>query len=203
MISRTAKLGLAAAFAATFAAPVLAQTSTTASTPSDVQRNVNQQQRIEAGLKSGQLSTREAGKLERGAAKVEKIEANAGKDGTISAREQARINAAQNRESQAIYRQKHDAQVGNPASASSQRMQADVRRNVHQQQRIEQGARSGALKAGEVAKLERGQSKVDRVTARAAANGRIGAREQARIGASEARQSARIHRKKHNAVVRG
>lgn len=201
MISRTAKLGLAATFAATFAAPVLAQTSTPA--PSDVQRNVNQQQRIEAGLKSGQLNTREAGRLEGGLAKVEKIEAHAGKDGVVSAREQARIGAAQNRESKAIYRQKHDAQVGNPASASSQRMQADVRRNVHQQQRIEQGARSGALKAGEVAKLERGQSKVDRVTARAAANGRIGAREQARIDARQARQGARIHHKKHNAVVRG
>ena len=205
MISRTSRVSLAAALAAAFAAPVFAQAvaPTTASTPSDVQRNVNQQRRIEAGLKSGQLSTREAGKLERGAAKVEKIEANAGKNGTISAREQARINAAQNRESQAIYSQKHDAQVGNPGSASSQRMKADVQRNVHQQQRIAQGLKSGELKTGEVAKLERGQSRVGRVTARAASDGRVGAREQARIHARESRQSARIYRKKHNAVVRG
>jgi hypothetical protein len=194
---RIVKLGLAAALATAFAAPVFAQTA------GDVQRDVNQQQRIENGLKSGQLNTREAGKLERGEAKIEKMEANAEKNGSVSASEQARINAAQNRESRAIYNQKHDAQVGNPNSASSQRMQADVQRNVNQQQRIEQGVQSGELKNREVAKLERGQSRVDRATARAAANGRVGAGEQARIQAREARQSARIYRKKHNGVVQG
>ena len=196
---RIAKLGLAAALATAFAAPVFAQTTTA----TDVQRNVNQQQRIEEGLKSGQLNTREAGKLERGEAKVEKIEANAARNGTVSPREQARITAAQNRESRAIYNQKHDAQVGNPASASSQRMQADVQRNVNQQQRIEQGVQSGELKNREVAKLERGQSRVDRATARASADGHVGAGEQARIQARENRQSTRIYRKKHNAVERG
>ncbi len=205
MNSRLAKLGLAAALATAFAAPVFAQTAASPAAPSssDVQRNVNQQQRIEDGLKSGQLNTREAGKLERGEAKVEKMEANAEKNGTVSAREQARINAAQNRESRAIYNQKHDAQFGNPGSASSQRMQADVQRNVDQQQRIEQGVQSGALKNGEVAKLERGQARVDRTTARAAADGRVGAREQTRVQAREDRQSARVYRKKHNAAERG
>lgn len=200
MISRTSRLGLAAAIAAAFAAPVFAQTVAPTATPGDVQRNVQQQQRIEGGLKSGQLTTREAGKLERGAAKVEKIEAHAGKDGTISAREQARIDAAQDRQSKAIYSQKHDAQVGNPASASSQRVQADVHRNVRQQQRIERGVKSGELKPGEVARLERGQARVDRATARAAVNGHVSTREQARIHAREARQSARIHHRKHNPV---
>ena len=205
MNSRIVKLGLAAALATAFAAPTFAQTaaSPVPSTASDVQRNVNQQQRIEDGLKTGQLNTREAGKLERGEAKVEKMEANAEKNGTVSAREQARINSAQNRESKAIYNQKHDAQVGNPTSASSQRMQGDVQRNLNQQQRIEQGVQSDELKNREVAKLERGQSKVDRSTARAAADGHVGANEQARIQTREDRQSARIYRKKHNAVVNG
>ena len=205
MNSRIVKLGLAAALATAFAVPVFAQSaaSTAAPTASDVQRNVDQQQRIESGLKSGQLNTREAGKLERGEAKVEKIEASAQNNGTVSAREQARITAAQNRESKAIYNQKHDAQVGNPGSASSQRLQADVQRNVNQQQRIEQGVRSGELKNGEVAKLERGQSRVDRATARASADGHVGAREQASLHARENRQSTRVYRKKHNAAVRG
>ncbi len=205
MNSRIVKLGFAAALATAFAVPAFAQTTTpaTAPTASDVQRNVNQQQRIEDGLKSGQLNTREAGRLERGEAKIEKMEANAAKDGSISAREQARITAAQNRERRAIYNQKHDAQVGHPGSASSQRMQADVQRNLNQQQRIEQGVKSGELENSEVARLERGQSRVDRATARASADGRVGAREQARIQAREDRQSGRIYRKKHNAVVNG
>ena len=205
MNSRIVKIGLATLIAAAFAAPVFSQTNTPTPTPTatDIQRNVNQQQRIEDGLKSGQLNTREAGKLERGEAKVEKMEANAEKNGTVSAREQRRITAAQNRESKAIYNQKHDAQVGNPTSASSQRMQADVQRNVNQQQRVEQGVQSGELKNKEVAKLERGQARVDRTTARAAADGHVGAAEQSRIQAREDRQSARIYRKKHNAAVQG
>ena len=97
MNSRIVKLGLAAALAVAFAAPAFAQTPSPPA--SDIQRNVNQQQRIEEGLKSGQLNTREAGKLERGEARIEKMEANAGKNGSVSAREQARITAAQNRES--------------------------------------------------------------------------------------------------------
>jgi len=38
----------------------------------DVQRNINQQQRVEQGVKSGQLTNREAGKLENGQARVDR-----------------------------------------------------------------------------------------------------------------------------------
>ncbi len=199
MNARFIQLGLAATLAATFALPVFAQTA--GSTQSDTARDVAQQQRIESGLKSGQLSTREAGKLEKGEAHVEKMEANAGRNGSVSAAEQSRITAAQNRESGAIYNQKHDAQVGNPASASSQRMQADVQRNVNQQTRIENGEKSGQLSTRESASLERGQAQTDRATARAAANGRVGVNEQAGLQAREDRQSARIAHKKHNGVT--
>jgi hypothetical protein len=186
---------LAALVFGAFAVPAFAQTT------DDTQRNVNQQQRIENGLQSGQLTTREAGKLERGEANVERIQANAERNGSISAPEQRRITRAQNRESRAIYDQKHDAQTGNPNSASSQRMQADVRRNENQQARIEQGVKSGELSTHEASRLERGQARTDRATARAAADGRVGAREQARLAARENRQSNRIYNKKHNGVT--
>ena len=68
----------------------------------DQQRDVNQQQRIEQGLKSGQLSTREAGSLERQEQHVDKMEARDMKNGSISPAEQARLNAAQNRVSNNI-----------------------------------------------------------------------------------------------------
>ena len=84
------KLIGAAAVAAAFAAPVLAQTTAT-----DVQRNVNQQERIEQGLKSGQLTTREAAKLEGEESRVEKMESNALKNGKLSPQEQVCINRAQ------------------------------------------------------------------------------------------------------------
>lgn len=172
-------------------------------TGSEVQRNVNQQERIEQGLQSGQLSTKEASKLEKGEARVEKMEANANKDGTLTDAEKARIQKAQNAESRAIGSAKHNAVTGDPASASSQRMQADVQRNVNQQKRIEQGVQSGSLTGHETAKLERGQAHVDRAVARAGANGNVSAREQKRVQARENRQSKRIHRQKHDAQTNG
>ena len=177
--------------AGSIALPVLAQT-----TASEIQRNTNQQQRIEQGLQSGALSTKEAGKLEREQTQVDRMEKNALKDGTLTSTESARIQSAQNKTSKSIAAQKHDAQRGNPASKSSQRMQADVQRNANQQARIEQGVKSGKLSNQQVASLERGQAHVNRAEANAAANGHVGAVEQANVQGRENVQSARIHNKK-------
>jgi hypothetical protein len=75
-----------------------------------VQRNVNQQRRIEQGIQSGQLTNREAGKLEGGQSQVNRAEARAGADGHVGKGEQRRIQAAENHQSKRIYKQKHDAQ---------------------------------------------------------------------------------------------
>jgi hypothetical protein len=168
----------------------------------DQQRDVNQQQRIEQGLQSGQLSTKEAGSLERQEQHVDKMEAHDMKNGSISPSEQARLNAAQNRVSNDVYADKHNGVTGNPNSASSQRMQADVQRNVNQQQRIQNGMDNGSLTNREAGKLERGQARVSGREANAAANGHVGAAEQRGIQRSENRKSARIYRKKHNAVTK-
>lgn len=186
-----------AAVAAAFATPVLAQT-----TGEIVQRNVNQQERIEQGLKSGQLNTREAAKLEGEESRVEKMESRALKDGKLSPEERTRIDRAQNQVSRDIYREKHDAQVGNPNSPSSQRMQADVQRNINQQQRIEQGFKSGTLTNREVSKLERGQARDNAVQYRAGRDGNVSASEQRHIQSAENRQSQRIYREKHDAQKR-
>jgi hypothetical protein len=164
-----------------------------------VDRDVNQQQRIEQGLQSGALTTREAGQLERGEARIEQTEArDLANNGKLSPAEQARINRMQNRESAVIAADKHNGRVGNPTSASSERMQADVQRNLNQQKRIEQGADSGSLTNREVASLEAGQAHVDRVEGRAAADGHVGPAEQAHVQHAENRQSRRIHREKHD-----
>jgi len=101
-----------------------------------------------------------------------------------------------------IYADKHNGVTGNPNSASSQRMQADVQRNVNQQQRIQNGMDNGSLTNREAGKLERGQARVNGREANAAANGHVGAAEQRGIQRSENRQSGRIYRKKHNAVAK-
>jgi hypothetical protein len=193
-VSNTA---IAVAVSALFSVPALAQT-----TSSEVQRNVNQQQRIENGLQSGQLSTKEAAQLEKGEANIEKMESKAEANGNLSNAEKQRIQRAQNKESQEIYRDTHNAQTGNPNSTSSQRMQADVQRNLNQQQRIEQGVQSGQLTNREVSSLEKGQAHVDGKEARAGANGHISANEQHNIQAAENHQSRKIHKEKHNDRVR-
>ena len=188
---------LAGAVAGLFSLAATAQT-----TGSEVQRDVNQQQRIEQGLKNGSLNTREASKLEAGESRIDKMESNAEKDGKLSPAEKARIQRAQNQESRNINRLENNAAKGNPNSASSQRMQADVQRNVNQQQRIEQGVKSGQLTNREVGKLENGQAKVNRAEARAGAHGGVNANEQRRIQQAENKQSGRIYRDKHNNKTR-
>ena len=176
-----------------FASAVFAQTVGT-----EVQRDANQENRIEQGLKSGQLSTGEAAKLERGEARIDRMEKNALKDGYLSPQEAARIQRAQNQESARINKLDNNAVSGNPNSASSQRMQGDVQRNINQQSRIEQGIQSGALTNKETANLERDQARIDRKEARAGADGHVSAGEQARIQNAENNQSNKIYREKHN-----
>jgi hypothetical protein len=164
----------------------------------DTQRNVNQQERIEQGLQSGELTTKEAGQLERQQGHVDKVETRAMRDGTIGVGEQARIDATQDRASHNIARQKHDEQEGNPNSVSSQRMQTNVQRNVNQQQRIHDGLASGELSTHEAARLERGQSHGSRREANSAADGHLGRVNQNRIQRSENHQSHHIYKQKHD-----
>jgi hypothetical protein len=164
-----------------------------------VQRDVNQEKRIEQGLQSGALSTREAATLQREESRVDRMQSRARKDGPLSAGERAKLNAAQNKVSTDIRAAKHNDVTGNPQSASSQRMQADVKRNINQQQRIEAGVQNGSLTNREAARMEGGQARVARKEARAGADGHVGAGEQARIQRTENRQSRKIHRQKHDA----
>lgn len=183
----------------------LAQTAVAPATPAQntVQRDVNQQQRIENGLQSGRLTTREAGILEREQSKVDRLQAKDMKDGHLSAAERRQLDAAQNKVSRDITTAKTNGVNGNPLSASSQRMQADVQRNVNQEQRIENGLADGSLTKREAARAERGQARVDRAEARVAANGHVSAGEQARVQNAENRQSARIHRARTNGTHAG
>ena len=77
----------------------------------DTQRNINQQTRINNGVKDGSLTNHEAAKLERGQSHVDAREARAGADGHVSAGEQRRIARADKRQSTRIHHERHDAQV--------------------------------------------------------------------------------------------
>ena len=91
-----------------FALPALAQTQ---STPRIDQRQQNQERRIEQGEKSGALNQKEAARLEKGQASVQKMENKAMADGKVTKKEARRIEKAQDRESRKIKREKHDKQT--------------------------------------------------------------------------------------------
>jgi hypothetical protein len=192
---------IASAALALLTSAAMAQTPVNAQTT--VQRDVNQQQRIENGLQSGKLTTREAGLLEREQAKVDRLQAKDMKDGKLSAAERQQLRAAQNKASRDIETAKNNGVNGNPLSASSQRMQADVQRNVNQEKRVEAGLASGSLTKREAARMEQGQAHVDRAEAHAAADGHVGAGEQKHVQRAENRQSTRIHRAKTNGTTAG
>lgn len=189
---------IAAALSLAFAS-AFAQTNAATTT----QRDVNQQTRIENGLKDGSLSTKEAAKLEKEESHVDRLQSQDLKDGKLSPAERAQLNTAQNKVSKDIAADKHNTVTGNPNSASSRRMQADVARNVNQEKRIEGGIQNGSLTNHEVSKLEAGQAKVDRKEAVAGRNGHVSKGEQASIQRSENRQSKRVRHEKHDAQVRG
>ncbi len=104
-MKHTASL-IVTALTLSFALPVLAQTNT----PNIDQRQINQQQRIDQGVQSGTLTTHETARLEKGQAHVENMETRAKADGTVTQKEKAHLEHAENVQSRRIYKQKHDRQ---------------------------------------------------------------------------------------------
>ena len=82
-----------------------------AGTPRLNQREANQHARIHQGVESGSLTRPEARRLRAGEARLNYNEARAKADGVVTPAERAQLHREADRESQRIYRQKHDAQT--------------------------------------------------------------------------------------------
>jgi len=74
------------------------------------QRQDYQQDRIERGIQSGQITRSEAARLEQGERAIDRAQARARADGVVTQQERARIDRMTDRESRDIYRQSHDSQ---------------------------------------------------------------------------------------------
>jgi hypothetical protein len=86
--------------------------ATTARAGEIQKRRENQQDRIAAGIQSGQLTPREAAQLERKESILNREQRDMRRDngGTLTVRDRRQLNRQQNRLSRDIYRQKHDRQ---------------------------------------------------------------------------------------------
>src|SRR5262245_39488786 len=69
-----------------------------------------QQDRIEQGIRSGQITRSEAYRLEQGERAIDRAQARARADGVVTDQERARIDRMTDREGRQIYRQSHDSQ---------------------------------------------------------------------------------------------
>ena len=97
---------VAIAAALSFTGGAFAQTAT----PGIDQRQTNQEKRIQQGVKSGELNKRETARLEKREGKLQADKEKAAADGKVTKKERQQLNREANRDSKAIYRQKHDAQ---------------------------------------------------------------------------------------------
>jgi len=79
-----------------------------AADPRIQQREVNQENRIQQGVQSGQLTPRETGRLEAQQAKIKQDEARMKADGNLTKAERKKLTREQNRASKNIYRKKHN-----------------------------------------------------------------------------------------------
>lgn len=82
----------------------------TAEARRDQKREHNQQSRIKQGVQAGTLTHKEAKKLRKGQKRVDHMQMKAKADGVVTSKEQLKIEKAQDKQSELIYKQKHDDQ---------------------------------------------------------------------------------------------
>jgi hypothetical protein len=81
------------------------------------QREMNQQRRIEQGVRSGEITPKEFNRLEKREANIQRTEGRMKEEngGSLTPGERARLNRRLNRTSRAIYRDKHNDREVPPA----------------------------------------------------------------------------------------
>ena len=109
------RLTLATVTLAILSAAVTAQAAEPAASGANMprvdKRQAKQEARIEQGVASGQLTSRETLRLEREQKHVAVAETKAEADGKVTAKEKARLDHMQNKASRDIHHQKHDKQT--------------------------------------------------------------------------------------------
>lgn len=197
----TAKLILSGAALIALSVPAAfaqsAAPSTTPLTGQSIQdRKENQQDRIAQGINSGQLTAGETKNLETKEAGLNKEERTmrSEDDGHLTSADKAKLTNQQNKLSNNIYNDKHNADTAHYGNN-----EVDQRRE-NQQDRIAQGVKSGQLTAGETAKLEKQQQGINREVGgmREANGGKLTQADKKAVNQQQNQASKNIYNKKHN-----
>jgi hypothetical protein len=161
------------------------------------EREANQDQRIANGLRSGQMTSGEAARAERTQSKIDQQVhayrvANGGK---LTNPEKQQINQEQNAASRQIYNEKHNGATVTPNEVNN--------REANQQQRTDNGLRSGQMTSGEAARTNANQAKVAQQVhnERVANGGALTAQQKQQANRAENKNSRQIYNEKHNRVT--
>jgi hypothetical protein len=171
--------------------PVFAQ----ANDPGIQKRMDNQEQRIDQGIQRGRLTPKEAGRLEAEEARIKQDELRMKSDGNLTPKERRRLNKEQDKSGRDIYRLKHNQKATNGKNVKDPGIQ---KRMDNQEQRIDQGVRSGELTPKEAGKLEAEQAKIKQTEERMKSDGNLTIGERERLQNMQDRAGGDINRQKHD-----
>ena len=163
-------------------------------------RQQNQHQRVKQGVRSGELTARETGKLMREQRDVRQLERQYKSDGTLTRGERVDLHQELNQASRDIYRQKHDAQ-DRPASAV--RDPGVNQRQANQTGRIVNGVKTGELTKDEANALRAGRQDIRQAEQDYKSDGALTRDERIDLHQDLQQQSRDIYDAKHNDVSRG
>jgi len=170
-------------------------------------REAYQQNRINQGVQSGQLTPEEFNRLQREQARIRAAEARMRADGRLDPRERARLNAMLNRSGRDIYRAEHNRQVAAPGRAWGQphpywgARPGMPWRQANQQNRIYQGVRSGQLTPAEFNRLGNQQARIAGAEAQMRGVGNVTPRGQAGFNTMVNQGAPNINRARFNTRV--
>ena len=181
-------------------------------------RQANQRERIQQGVKSGELTRRETRKVAEEQRDVRQLERAYKSDGTLTAAERADLHHEQNQASRDLYRQKHDAQdrpavpaipavpggPGVPAVRAVRAVPPGVRaagvnqRQANQTGRIVQGVKSGELTRNEAKELRTERRDIRQLEQSYKSDGTLTKDERQDLHQQLNQQSKEIHEEKHD-----
>lgn len=138
------------------------------------QRDRIEQMRIDRGIQSGQLTSREAARLEGERAQVERLERRARADGVLTQNERVRIDGAQDRLGRDIARESRDRQTASSNWRTRDRSQGWDRRGGVEQRQFDRGVRPEPFNYRGAVRGERNESRLDGAATRTGTDARYG-----------------------------
>lgn len=162
-------------------------------------RQHNQRERIQQGVRSGELTRRETGKLVEEQRDVRQLERAYKSDGTLTGAERRDLHHEQNQASRDIYRQKHDEQDRPPAAVRDPGVN---QRQANQTGRIVQGVKSGELTHSEAQELRTERGDIRDLEQTYKSDGKLTGAERQDLHQQLNQQSQEIYEEKHDDEVR-